>query len=85
MGAFKGKGMKDHNSRAMMMAGVKPSPVEPRSESGNTTTRQGRWAVAAGNREPLKKINGLNDQLQKKLREEEKTQNVLHLIFWGPK
>lgn len=78
------KGMKEHNSRAMMMAGAKASPVELRSESGNIT-KQRRW-TQAGDREPLKKIDGLiNDQQRRKLREAQKAENVMHLIFWGPK
>lgn len=77
------QGMREHNTKGMIMAGVKPSPVGSRSDSGNVT-RHGRWALA-GNRETSKKINGMNDHVQKKLREAEKAETVMHLICWGPK
>ncbi|XVF01899.1 hypothetical protein REPUB_Repub04eG0128700 [Reevesia pubescens] len=66
------QGLKDHNHKRIM-AGAKP-----RSEPGKSS--QVRWV--SDTREPVKQVGSLDDK--QKLRKDEKAENIMHLICWGP-
>ncbi|XP_059663879.1 uncharacterized protein LOC132309603 [Cornus florida] len=62
------------------MAGIKPSPARPRSESGNPSTTLRRFS---GNGEPVKKA--VSQDEKRRTREAEKAEKLMHLVCWGPK
>ncbi|KAK2985919.1 hypothetical protein RJ640_008135 [Escallonia rubra] len=69
------QGLKDQNSKGI----IKPSQPKPRSESENS----GHGRRVSGIVEPAKKVNV--DDEKRRMRAAEKADNVLQLIFWGPK
>ncbi|KAK3016811.1 hypothetical protein RJ639_007430 [Escallonia herrerae] len=69
------QGLKDQNSKGI----IKPSQPKPRSES----EKSGHGRRVSGIVEPAKKVNV--DDEKRRMRVAEKEDNVLQLIFWGPK
>lgn len=61
-----------------MMAGSKPSQAVPRSDSGNSSK-----VSRVSSFKDLVKMGDVDEQ--RRAREAEKAEKVMHLIFWGPK